>query len=155
MEIRPQSETYHPENRRSQIRSIQLNVEIMDQGLRVSLPVAQGWAAFASSPHSLVAAVKAAFTEAEIAAYAQWRNGTYDLADTVSRDDPDPIVAAPPNEISRHRPKTRRDQYNPADWKVDGMGRYVSPTGRSYAPDSYMASRIRAMWVKHGINGAA
>lgn len=157
MEIRPQSDTHHPEmgppSVRNQVRSIQVNIDMTPQGLRFSMPVAQGWAVVASSPAALVAAVKAAFTEAQIASYARYRNGTYDLADLTSRDDTDPLVAPPPHEMTRRRPKVRRDQYNPADWQINSDGRYVSPTGRSYAPDSNMAKRIRAMWHEHGIGG--
>jgi hypothetical protein len=157
VEIRPQSETHTagqqlgPAPIRNQVKAITVKIEALPGGLRISTPTTQGWAAFARNEAQLVAAVRAAFTEAQIAAYAQWRNGTYDLADTVSRDDPDPLVAAAPNEIRRPRPKVRRDQYNPADWVVRSDGRYQSPSGRSYAPDSTMARRIRAAWGKHGV----
>jgi hypothetical protein len=157
MDIRPQSETYStgalpgPAPQRNQVRSVMVKIEQVPEGLRLSTPTAQGWAAVVQNQHQLVAALQAAFTEAQIAAYARWRNSTYDLADLTSRDDTDPLVAPPPHERTRRRPRARRDLYDPKDWTLTGEGRYRSPSGRTYAPESTMGRNIASAWRKLGI----
>lgn len=146
-EIRPQGETYRqpaPPGVRNQVRTIQLRVEQLPEGLlRVSTPTAQGWAAVARTPEELTRIIASAFTEAQLAAYAAWRGQHYDLAELCSRDDPDPLVHAPLNRRVR-RPSVRRDQFDPMDWKVDSEGMWCSPGGRRYRPDSTMVRRVIA-----------
>jgi hypothetical protein len=158
VEIRPQSETHRlngslpgPAAVRNQVRAVTLRVESLPGGLlRVSTPTTPGWAATARTQDEFMRAIRDAFTEAQVAAYAAWRNHEYDLAETVMRDDPDPLVAAAPSR--RTRVAVRRDQYDPSAWSVCADGRWRSPSGRLYRPDSTMVSRVRAARIRVGLD---
>jgi hypothetical protein len=165
-EIRPQSATHRtsgqrpatngnevpgPARIRNQVNSVLVQIEQLPQGaLRVTTPTTQGWAAVARTQQELVAAIQAAFTEAQIAAYAQWRGHAYDLAELSSRDDPDPLVRRPPSRNTRR--SVRKDQYDPADWKVRSDGMWESPRGTLYKPESTMVERVKAARTRLGLD---
>ena len=99
------------------VRSVVVRIEALPGGLmRVSAPDATGWAAAARTPAELARAVTAALTEADIAAYSGARGRVYDGPD--------------------RKPGARRrsDTYDPAAWRVDDLGRLVSPSGKAVLP---------------------
>jgi hypothetical protein len=157
-EIRPQSETHRvngglpgPAAVRNQVRAVTLRVEALPNGrLRVSTPTTPGWAAVARTQAEFMTAIRQAFVEAQVAAYAAWRNHEYDLAETVSRGDPDPLVAAPASRTQRRA--IRKDQYDPDAWSITSDGRWRSPSGRLYQPDSTMVSRVKAARLRAGLD---
>ncbi len=112
--------------RAGRARSVVLRIEALPGGLmRVSAPDATGWAAAARTPAELARAVTAALTEADIAAYSGARGRVYDGPD--------------------RKPGARRrsDTYDPAAWRIDDLGRLVSPSGkRSYPATSWVARRV-------------
>jgi len=120
--------------------------------LRVSAPGAQGWAAAARSPHELARAIRAAFVEHDIAAYAAGHGRVYDgepAALGVDARGGRPRKARPDRKPS---PRRRSDTYDPADWRVDEVGRLVSPSGkRSYPATSWVAQQVIAQRKAMGL----
>lgn len=85
-------------------------------------------------------------TEAEVAAYARWRGHVYDHAaieeSPAGLADPDTSpVRGQPAQINRQR-QNRTDVHDPRQWAVMPDGRYRSPRGRSYGPDTQLGRRI-------------
>lgn len=136
-----------------QVRTLDLRVEALPGGgLRVSTPSARGWAAVARNRVELEAAVSAAFTEAQCAAYARWRGERYDLDQLTDPVPGDPL--APPRRAPRRRTQAagegwgrnqrRPDTHRPEDWTSTHDGGWMSPGGNKYAPHTQMAQRITA-----------
>jgi len=94
-------------------------------------PKVPGWATAARHPGELVAALRAAFTEAQVAAYSDWREHVYDGAVPGYR---------------RHRPASRSrrrcDVYAPDQWKLLDDGRWMSPRGHRYPEDRQVVQRV-------------
>ena len=126
---------------RNQIRSIPIQLDSLPEGLRVSTPLARGWAAVARTPHQLAQAIAQAFTEAQVASYARWHGVAYDqdeLTDVVSGDS---LAAATRTQDFRRR--ERSDQHDPGDWTPLSDGFWRSPGGRRYRPDAAIVQRVR------------
>jgi hypothetical protein len=157
-QIRRQSETHRPNGSlqgpaptRNQVRSVPLRIDALPGGrLRVSTPLARGWAATARTPEQLAAAITAAFTEAQVATYARWCNGTYDLDELTEVQVGDPLAAPTRTQSYQHR--KRSDQHNPADWTPLSSGHWRSPSGRSYRPDATIVARVKAARRRQGID---
>lgn len=129
---------------RHQVRTINLVLETLPDGrLRVSTPLARGWAAVASNQGELVRAVQAAFTEVQLASYARWKGETYELDEMteVVADDP---LAAPTRTMHFSNRMVRSDIHHPADWQPLSDGTWRSPKGRIYQADSQAVQRVRA-----------
>ena len=139
--------------RAGRVRSVVVRIEDLPGGLlRVSAPGAQGWAAAARSPHELARAIRAAFVEHDIAAYAASHGRVYDgepAALGVDARGGKPRKARPDRKPSRRR----SDTYDPADWRVDEVGRLVSPSRkRSYPVTSWVAQRVIAQREAMGLS---
>lgn len=139
--------------RAGRVRSVVVRIDDLPGGLlRVSAPGAQGWAAAARSPHELARAIQAAFTEHDIAAYAAGHGRVYDgqpAALGVDARGGQPRPARPDRKPS---PRRRSDTYDPAAWRVDEVGRLVSPSGkRSYPATSWVAQRVIAQREAMGL----
>lgn len=118
-----------------QVRRIPLIVEQLDGGMwRFTLPRAPGWAAVARNPVEAAHAIRAGFTEAQVAAYSDWRGTLYDT----------PEAAGP--EFRRHRPRARSsrrcDVYAPTEWRLDVDGYWISPKGHRYPEDRQVVQRV-------------
>lgn len=123
------------------MRGLQLRVEQLPEGgVRLSTPQARGWAAVAKTDSELARAVLSAFTEVQIAAYSAWKGQVYDLDALTDVDPTDPATAlpAPP----RRNRSTRSDVAHPSEWARLPDGRWRSPRGRVYGPDSQLVRRV-------------
>lgn len=155
-QIRRQVETHRPGNMpaaaptRNQVRALELRVESLPGGmLRVSTPLARGWAAVARTPMELVRAVQGAFVEAQAASYARWKGESYDLDEATEVVPGDPLAAAVRATEFRHR--TRSDIHSPADWTPLEDRHWRAPNGRTYRPDTKIVRNVIAARVRLGI----
>jgi hypothetical protein len=125
-----------------QVRELNLRVEpLPGGGVRVSTPQARGWAAVAKSESELARAVLSAFTEVQIAAYSAWKGQVYDLDALTDVDPADPKTALPAPPVRRNR-TTRSDVAHPSEWARLPDGRWRSPRGRVYGPESQLVRRV-------------
>ena len=149
-----------PAPQRHQVREVTLRIESLPTGqLRVSTPAARGWAMVVSSQHELSRAVTSAFTEAQCAAYSRWRGERYDLDDLTEPMEGDPL--APPRPPARRRRNTgavgwgrnqqRPDTHDADAWTKLPDGRWQSPKGKRWKPDTMMAQRVVARRVAAGL----
>lgn len=127
-----------------QVRKIPVLVEQLDGGMwRFTMPRAPGWAAVARNPVEATHALRRAFTEAQVAAYSDWRQTLYDS----------PEAAGP--EFRRSRPKARSarrcDTYHPTEWRLDVDGRWVSPRGLRYPESRQVVQRVMAARRQMGL----
>jgi hypothetical protein len=139
-----------PPSVRNQVRSVPIQVDATPWGWRVSTPLARGWAAIARSPQQLAAAIGAAFTEAQVASYARWKGSAYDLDEMTDVVPGDSLAAAVATTTFRHR--SRPDQHDPAAWTPLSSGRWRSPSGREYRPDTDVVRRVKARRRELGID---
>lgn len=143
-----------------QVRELSLRVEALPNGaLRVSTESARGWAAVVRTSMQLTAAIQEAFTEAQVAAYARAHGQRYDLDELTDPIPGDPL--APP----RARPRRRRnnetegwgmnqrrpDTLDPTEWVLLSDGRWQSPGGQRWRPESQMAQRVVARRKAEGL----
>lgn len=145
------------------VTTIPLRVETLPGGrLRLSSPIARGWAAVASNPHELARAVEMAFTETAVAAYAKWKNRPYDLDQLTTPVSGDPLAAGP--QARTRRPKSgsaedqelvgrrvRRVAYGVEDWTRLEDGRWRSPSGRAYRADSRLVQNVMRGRAEKGL----
>lgn len=147
--LRRQGETHVPgglgmSRAGHQARAVQLVVETLPDGaVRVSSPQARGWAGVARNPGELARVVASAFTEVEVAAYAAWKGQLYDLDEMTDVDPADPTTALPTPPKRRNR-TVRSDAQHPADWRRLEDGRWRSPGGRVYRPETQLVQRVMA-----------
>jgi hypothetical protein len=135
---------------RNQVREVTIRVEAMPNGaLRVSTPQARGWAVVVRTRDELVRAVQQAFTEAQVASYAQWRGESYDLDALTPVDGSCSWTAA--THTRSFALRRRGDVYNPKDWVQLEDGTWRSPGGRVYGADTEVVRRVRA---KRRTNGS-
>lgn len=136
-----------------QVREVSLRVESLPGGgMRVSSPQARGWAVVVRRPEELARAVSSAFLEAQVAAYARWRGERYELDDLTEPVRGDPM--APPRPRTRRRKNTaqvgwgstqqRPDSHDPAAWVKLPDGRWRSPTGKAWKPDTQVVRKVIA-----------
>lgn len=117
------------------VRTISLQVETLPTGaLRVSSPLARGWAGVARTPHELARVMADAFTEVSVASYARAHGEAYDL---------DALTGSVPGDslAGGAAPRVRRAQggrkaYHPGLWTKLPNGWWRSPGGRDYGPDT-------------------
>jgi hypothetical protein len=111
-----------------QVREIVVKVEQLPDGRwRLTQPRVAGWGAAARTPGEVVAALRRGFTEAQVAAYSDWRGHVYD-------------AEMPVHRRTRPAARTRRrcDVYHPTEWRLAEDGVWVSPRGHRY-PESRQA----------------
>lgn len=135
---------------RNQVRSVPVRIDAVPGGLRVSTPLARGWAMVARTPQELARAIGAAFTEAQVASYARWRGETYELDEMTDVVAGDALAAA--TRTVQFRRRVRADQHNPADWSQLSDGSWRSPGGFTYRPDTAVVARVRASRRRLGLD---
>lgn len=124
----------HPAGQR--VRSIVLQVDALPDGrLRVSSPHARGWAGAARNPMELARIVAQAYNEVACASYALARAEAYDLDQMTPRVSGDLLADGSPRRVRSGR-SARRKAHAPEDWTRLEDGRWRSPSGRAYRPDS-------------------
>jgi hypothetical protein len=126
-----------------QVRAITVTVTQLDDGRwRLTQPRVPGWAAAASTPGELAAAMRRGFTEAQVAAHSQWRGHVYD-------------AAVPTYRRSRPLARSRRrcDVYDPTEWRLDpdDSTKWISPKGHRYPEDRQAVQRVIAARVALGL----
>jgi hypothetical protein len=149
MEIRRQAETHNPgwvtgaPPVRNQVRMVMVRLETLASGLlRVSTPQARGWAVTVHTRDELARAVAQAFTEAQLASYAAWKGEAYDLDAMTEVDESSPLTAA--TRTRDFSVRARSDVHNPDDWTPLSDGRWRSPGGRVYGPDTDAVRKVLA-----------
>jgi hypothetical protein len=123
-----------------QVRAVDVRVEQLDDGRwRFTQDAAPGWAVTAARPHEAVQALRAAFTERQVAAHADWRGHVYDAAGPEHR---------------RHAPASRgarrSDVYDVREWRLDGA-LWVSPRGLRYPERTQVVQRVIARRLQEGL----
>jgi len=134
-------------------RSVVVRIEALPGGLmRVSAPDAAGWAAAARTPAELARAVAAAFVEHDIASYASRQGRVYDGVGTALGVDARGGQPRPSRPDRKPGARRRADTYDPAAWRLDDLGRLVSPSGkRAYPATSWVAQRVMAGRTELGL----
>lgn len=125
------------------VRVIPLQAELLpDGGIRISTPMARGWAGHARTAGELVTAVKTAFTEVEVASYARAKGANYDQDRLTEHVPGDPLAGS---KMARRRgPVQRRAAHPPEAWRMEDDGFWRSPAGRRYPPTSPAVLRVVA-----------
>lgn len=125
------------------VRVIPLQAEILpDGGIRISSPMARGWAGHARTAMELVKTLKAAFVEVEVASYARAKGDNYDQDRLTEHVEGDPLAGS---KMTRRRgPVQRRAAHPPEAWKLQDDGSWRSPAGRRYPPTSPAVLRVVA-----------
>ena len=123
-----------------QVRRITVHIEQTAPGvLEVSAPF--GWhGGQARNPAQLAHLVAAAFMEAQLVAYSHFRNGT---SPTAALGEPTRYVR--PRPVQRGR---RPDVHDPLAWHEAEDGRWVSPSGRRFRPDSQVVQRVQTQLAR-------
>ncbi len=126
-----------------QVRKIVLEVEQLDEGrLRFTQPGVPGWVVVGRTPVELVRAIRAGFTERQVAAHSSWKGHVYDQA------------AGPQVKRSRlrSRGKKRKDVYAADQWRVDERGYWISPgRGFRYPENTQVVARVKDELKRLGI----
>jgi hypothetical protein len=117
-------------------------VEQLDDGKwRFTMPRAPGAGWVAGRPPEVIQAIRAAFTEAQVAAYSDWRGHAYD--------------ASVPS-YKRHKPKARSrkrcDVYEASEWRrdPDSPNIWISPKGLRYPEERQVVKRVIAQLARQG-----
>lgn len=142
-----------PAPTRHQVREVSLRFESLADGrMRISSPQARGWAMVVRRPEELARAVSSAFLEAQLAAYARWRGERPELDQLTEPVKGDPM--APPRSRVRRRRNTgevgwgmnqrRPDSHDPAAWVKLPDGRWQSPSGKAWKPDTPVVQKVVA-----------
>lgn len=121
-------------------------------GFILRTPFTPGWSYPASCPAELARGVELACAEYAVAAYARLRGILYDLAEleehipaeAYAQGSPHPGDAPDEVEVARQRRRERHPAtHEPEQWTELEDGRWLSPTGRRYGPDTRVASAVR------------
>lgn len=128
----------HPGQR---VRVIPLQAEILPQGgIRISSPLARGWAGHARDARELLNAITTAFNEVAIASYALAHGQTYDQSKLTEHVQDDPLAGT---KMPRRRgPVARRAAHPVEAWSLQDDGSWRSPAGRRYSADSAAVQRV-------------
>lgn len=129
------------------VRTIPLQAELLPGGkVRISSPLARGWAGVAANPHQLADVIAKVFTEVTVASVARWRNQPYDQDSLTMQVAGDPLAAGP-QARRRTRTQARRNTghraYSPEAWTCMTDGNWRSPSGRMYRGDSAVVQRVK------------
>lgn len=136
-------------------------------GVRVTCDAAPGWNAVARTPVELHRAITEGWREADVAAYAQREGQTYDLLAhdvaavnlslqgatlPVDVDEQQLVIAAVtaaatvPGELPKRA--------DPLAWTPMPDGRWQSPSGRVYGPQTQVVQRVVAHRAEMGVDTA-
>lgn len=118
-----------------QVTKVTVTVEQLEDGRwRFTQPKAPGWVQAAHNPAGVTAALRQAFTEAQVAAHSQWRGTQYDQPDAFAH--------------KRHKPRSRGsrrcDVYDPRSWLLapDDPTVWISPKGHRYSESRQAVQRV-------------
>jgi hypothetical protein len=125
------------------VRAIPLQAEILPGGgIRISTPLARGWAGHARTAVELANTLAHAFVEVEVAGYAAAHGENYDQDRLTEQVNDDPLAGA---KMTRRRgPVQRRAAHPPEMWSMNDDGSWRSPAGRRYPADSQHVQRVIA-----------
>lgn len=137
-------------------------------GVRVTCPVAPGWAAVARSPYDLARALEAGWREADVATYAARRGERYDLAlhDRAAAELAslgEQLPYGTDEATSTIAALASRDvqtlavgkAHSPLAWEELPDGQMRSPTGRVYGSGTQMVARVRERRAEMGVDTPA
>ena len=132
------------------VRMIPLQAEILPEGgIRISSPLARGWAGHARTAAELAAALTHAFVEVEVASYAMAKGESYDQ-DRLTEHVPDDALAG--TKMARRRGAVaRRAAHPPEAWSMNDDGSWQSPAGRRYPSSSPHVQRVIAKLQAKGL----
>lgn len=134
----------------ARVTAISLTVEARPGGrYRISSPHARGWAAEVGTQLELARALREAFTEVSVASYARAHNVPYDLDVLTERVSGD-VLANQPRAKTRSGSR-RRKTYHPSEWTRFEDGRWQSPGGRVYRPDSKQVKSVIKARLERGM----
>lgn len=135
---------------RDRVRVLPLQAERLEDGtLRISTPMARGWAGHARTTHDLARVLDTAFTEATIAGYAQAHGQVYDLDAMTTQVANDPLAGSP--QRRQRGAVARRAAHPPEAWSMLDDGSWRSPAGRTYSADSKIVALVRARRAEKGL----
>lgn len=151
-------ELHGPADTSRQVRQVVLKVEQLEDGTwRFTSPRMPGWGAAARHAGEVTAVIRRSFTEAQAAAYSQWRGTAYDVSTVVPTEAPMYRRSRP-----RARSKRRCDVYDPAAWlltdqsrQVQGRGDvplWMSPSGHLYPESTQAVARVMAARESVGLS---
>jgi hypothetical protein len=125
------------------VRTIPLQAEILPEGgIRISTPLARGWAGHARTASELASALATAFVEVEVAGYAAAHGQNYDQDRLTEQVPGDPLAGT---KMARRRgPVQRRAAHPPEAWSMNDDGSWRSPAGRTYPATSPHVQRVIA-----------
>jgi hypothetical protein len=131
------------------VRAIPLQAELLPGGgIRISSPLARGWAGHARTAVELANTLAHAFTEVEIAGYAMAHGANYDQDRLTEQVEGDALAGT---KMARRRgPVARRAAHPPEAWSMHHDGSWRSPAGRRYPPDSPHVQRVIAKLTAKG-----
>lgn len=132
---------------------LELWVDRVPGGLRLSSPAMPGWATVARGRDGIATAMDAAWTEFACARYARSRGSEYDLA--TMGDEPASTTVRPALTASAGVRtivvQTRVGTYDPARWTPLPDGSWRSPTLRVYGPQTQHVRRVIAKRQELGL----
>lgn len=145
-----------------EVTEITVTVRKTPTGYLLTQASCPGWGAHVSSPAALAHGMSAAFTEAQLAAYARWRGAPYDLA--LTEDDVPAAVAVHRqhpaervelDEVAVQRQRTPSDRHDPAEWVPLPDGAWLSPRGHRYRQDTAIVASVVAARRERGLPDTA
>ena len=151
-----------------EVQQVTITLTRTATGYLVESEALPGWAGHAHSLTGLRDVVAQAFREHEAANYARFRGVPYDASSfaTDAFDDPGAAISCPPDE-RRHPAEppvsevprigwskgadVRPDTHHPAEWTPLPDGRWRSPKGNTYKPESAMVASVVARRAELGL----
>jgi hypothetical protein len=149
-----------PARRPHEPAELTLRVRRLDDGaLLFTTPTCPGWGFTARRPQQIGEAIARCYTEAAIAAYARLRGVLYDVAaETHPEELPVPAEALTPrtrrhpaepepareDEVAKRRRTKHPRTYAPDEWQQLPDGRWRSPVGGTYRPESRQVQAVVA-----------
>jgi len=136
------------------VTTVSLTVEARPDGkYRISSPHARGWAAVVSNARELVAAItRDAFTEVSVASYARAHNTHYDLDMMTERVHGDPLAGKPAPRKRSTGSERVHSSYHPVAWTKMEDGRWKSPAGRMYGPNTRQVQNMVRRRLAQGLS---
>lgn len=140
-------------SRPHQIRELPIQVERLPSGgIRVTTPLARGWAAVAHDQHELARSIATAFTEAEVASYSRFRGQVYDLDALTGHVPGDALAGSARGRVRGPAGRRRAKKSYPVTlWQKLPDGRWRSPSGRAYRADTRAVQQMVARRVAEGL----
>lgn len=135
-------------------------------GVRITCDRAPGWAAMARTPVELHRAITEGWREADVAAYAQRAGETYDLlahdraaidlslqGAQLPSDVDERLAVIAETTTTAHAPGDESPRRaDPLAWTPEADGRWRSPSGRLYGPQTQVVQRVIAHRAEMGVD---